>query len=761
MNPFLKQLKNHPAFVWVTKRIQNKWIRWTSIGVASCLLFGILFYLSIYFGAFGKLPTTEELSSISQEESTQLLDRNEELIGKYFIYDRQPIDYDDFPQHLINALVATEDARFYEHDGVDNMSLLRVFIKNLILQDKSAGGGSTITLQLAKNLFGRKNYWLLSTPINKIKESITAKRIENIYSKEEILTLYLNTVPFSDNTYGIESASQKFFNTSAKDLTVSEAALLVGTLKANTYYNPRLHLDRSIGRRNVVLEQMANYGYLEKDSVSVYKAQEIILDYKPYSHDQGIAPYFREAIKKQLVSILDTLKNPEGGSYNLYKDGLVVHTTLDYKMQQYAETSMKEHLTKLQKAFEASYGNSAPWLKSKDLLKNMLKQLPQYKNLKSQGLSEEEVQDSLKVKRSVELFNWEGDTIQSITVADSLQHYLKFLNAGMLSIDPSSGAIRTYIGGIDYRFFKYDHVSQSERQVGSTFKPIVYAAAIENGMKPCTHFSPSEVTYTNYEDWTPSNSGEDEEDPHINYSLEKALSKSVNTISVKVLDKTGLPSVIEQAKKMGITKDLPNEPSLALGTAELSVADLASAYSSFVNNGVAVKPFGITKIEDKEGNTIAEFEPKIASVKAFSDYTREVLMEFMKTTVNEGTATRLRSTYGLQNAIAGKTGTTQDNKDGWFVALTPNLVTVTWVGNDNHQIGFRTTGQGQGANSALPVFAKFYQKLNRDRAFRDITSANFGRTSETVLEDLDCEAETRDGFFKRLFKKREKEKEFN
>ncbi|MEW4923249.1 transglycosylase domain-containing protein [Algibacter sp. 2305UL17-15] len=746
--------------LWISKVFKKKWVKWTLIFGVSVLVFLVGLYVSIYLGLFGKVPSTEELSTIKQEQATQVLDKDGKLIGKYYIYDRQPLIFEHFPQHLIDALVATEDARFYEHDGIDNVSLLRVFVKNLILQDKSAGGGSTITLQLAKNLFGRKDYLLFSMLINKFREAIIAKRIEEIYSKNEILMLYFNTVPFSDNTYGIESASLKFFNKPAEELTKPEAATLVGTLKANNYFNPRLHLKRSQDRRNVVLNQMVNYGYLPQDSLEFFKNQDLVLDYRSFNHDVGLAPYFREAVKKQLASILDSIKTSEGNPYNLYKDGLIVHTTLDYKMQELAEAAAKEHLTKLQTDFETSYGTHAPWLENNRILQAAIKKLPVYKKYKNQGLTDTQIEDSLSVKKEIELFSWEGDTIKNISTKDSLRHYLKFLNTGMLAIEPTTGAVRTYVGGIDYRYFKYDHISQSERQVGSTFKPFVYTAAIENGMKPCAYFSLAEVTYTNYDNWTPSNSSSKEEDPYINYTLEKALSNSINTIAVKVLNEVGIPKVLEQVEKLGITKELPNEPSLALGVAEINLKDLTGAYASYLNDGKPVNPYYITKIEDKHGTIIANFEPENTQKEAFSDYTRQVLLEIMKSTVNTGTASRLRNTYKLNNAIAGKTGTTQDNKDGWFVGLTPKLVTVTWVGNDNHSIGFKTTGMGQGANSALPIFAKFYQKLNAEKDFDVITKAKFETTSHQVKEDLNCEPEKRDKFFKRLFSRKKKKKKF-
>ncbi|WP_299383316.1 transglycosylase domain-containing protein [uncultured Lacinutrix sp.] len=741
---------------------KNKWIKKCLLAGVGVVILTFIFFVSIYFGAFGKLPNSKELSNLKQAEATQILDKDKTLIGKYYIYDRQPLTYEQFPEHLLNALIATEDVRFYEHDGVDNISLLRVLFKTILFQDKSSGGGSTITLQLAKNLFGRDNHFAFSTIINKVKESIVAKRIEKIYSKKEILTMYLNTVPFPDNTYGIESASRKFFSVPTSSLTLSQAATLVGTLKANSFYNPRRNIENSKKRRDVVLQQMLKYNYITENQLTTSKTEVIDLDYQSFNHDLGLAPYFRAQLKKELAIVLEDYKKPNGEAYNLYKDGLVVHTTLDYQMQKYAEEAMQLHLTKLQEAYEASYGKNAPWQTNKKLIEKTIKTLPAYKKYKALGLEDTQIMDSLAIKHEVEVFNWKETKTENISTIDSLKHYLKFLNTGMIALEPKTGAVRTYIGGIDYRFFKYDHVSQSERQVGSTFKPFVYTAAIDNGMKPCTYFSPDAVTYTDYKNWTPTNSGSKEEDPHINYNLEKALSQSMNTIAVKVLNEVGIDKVLKQAKKLGITKKLPKEPSLALGVAEINIQELAGAYASYVNSSKPVKPYFITKIEDKNGNEIVSFKPEVKEAKAYSDYTRQVMLQIMKSTVNSGTAARLRSTYNLKNNIAGKTGTTQDNKDGWFVGITPNLVTVNWVGNDNYNIGFKTTGLGQGANSALPIFAKFYQKLNADSNYSSITKSSFETPSSEVLEALNCEEDKRDGFLKRLFNNKKKnERKFN
>lgn len=735
---------------------RSPFLKWT-LGIILFIIVSVLFlFLSIYLGFFGKIPGSAELKQLKQSEATQVLSADGELIGKYYIFDRQPIKYEEIPQHLIDGLIATEDVRFYEHNGIDNRSLLRVFFKTLLLQDKSAGGGSTITLQLAKNLYGRKNYGSLGIVINKLQESIIAKRLEDIYSKEEIITLYFNTVPFSDNTFGIESAAMKFFGKHTRDLSLEEAAVLVGMLKASHYFNPRIFPERSRLRRDVVLVQMEKYGYLSEEEMEDAKMKDLHLNYKYYSHDQGLAPYFREQLRKDLTQILDTLNNPNGEKFNIYKDGLIVHTTLDYHMQELAEEAMLTHMARLQDAHERSFGSNAPWIKNKQLVLDKVKRTDHYKRLNSEGRTDDEILEILdKETREMELFNFRQDETAVASTLDSITHYLKFLNAGFLAVEPSTGAVKSWVGGIDFEHFQYDHVSQSKRQVGSTFKPIVYTAALENGMEPCTYFSLNEVTYQ--DGWTPGNSGTNEDDPYINYSLKAALSRSVNTIAVKVLMQTGIANVINQARKMGITTELPQVPSIALGTAELSLKEVAKAYTSYVNAGRPSTPYYISKIEDGEGNILAEFKPNINETPAFSETNRQVMVEMMKATVNEGTAVRLRSVYGLQNDVAGKTGTTQSNKDGWFVGIMPELVTVTWVGADDHRIGFRNTSIGQGANSALPIFALFLQSLNDDSRYNAITQKRFSAPSAAVAEMMDCEPEKRDGFLKRLFTNPDKE----
>ena len=727
----------------------NPKIKWALIVLASLFTIFILFFASIYFGAWGELPSSAELKELKQNRATEVLASNGELIGKFYVFDRQPITYKELPTHLINALVATEDARFFEHDGIDNRSLLRVFFKSILLQDESAGGGSTISLQLAKNIYGRKDYGPLGIVVNKFQEAIIAKRLEDVYSKEDIIRLYFNTVPFSDNTFGIESAAMKFFGKHTSEINLEEAAVLVGTLKASHSYNPRIFPERSRLRRDVVLEQMGKYGYLSEAEVQEAKQRELVLNYKNYSHDKGLAPYFRAQVRKDVSKILDTLKNKDGKKFNIYRDGLSVHTTLNYRMQTLAEEALKEHLQNLQKQHEDAWGKAAPWLTNQQIVKDALKKTSAWKRLEKEGKNDSQIMAELNKTKPIELFDYDEVETRNVSTKDSVAHYLKFLNAGMLAVTPQTGAVQAWVGGIDFEYFQYDHVSQSKRQVGSTFKPFVYTAALENGIEPCEYFSAREVTYAN--GWTPSNSGSDEDDPHMNYNLKEALSKSMNTIAVKVLMETGIENVVNQAKAMGINSELPQVPSIALGTASLSLTELTEAYTPFVNEGKTSRAFYITKIEDGEGNILAEFKPEISKDRSISETNRKIMIEMMKATVNEGTATRLRTTYGLRNDIAGKTGTTQNNKDGWFVGITPNLLAVTWVGSDDHRIGFRNTYVGQGANSALPVFAKLMQKMNSESGFNEITQARFSPVSSEIKEMMDCDPEKRYGFFKRLF----------
>ncbi|KGK31049.1 transglycosylase domain-containing protein [Cellulophaga sp. E6(2014)] len=740
----------------IFKKIKSPILRYLLLAVIGLLLLFILFILSIRIGLWGEIPSKKELGNLEYQKASEVYAADSTLIGKYYLFDRQPIAFEEFPENLLEALISIEDERFYSHSGVDYPSLMRVAFKSILMQDKSSGGGSTITQQLAKNLYPRDERKNTNIAVDKIKEMFIASRLEDIYNKEELLYHYLNTVSFGDNTFGVESASLKFFNKKARDLNTEEAAVLVGMLKATYGYNPRVFPENSLKRRNLVLQAMQKNDFLSEKQKDSLSALPLKLDYKEFNYNDGLAPYFREEVRKQLLAWSTTQKE-NGHEYNIYTSGLKIYTTLDYKMQQLAEEAMVAHLSNLQKDFEKSYGKNAPWLTNKKFLEKLLKRTNAYKKLKKEGLSEDKIIDSLSIKRKMTLADWEGEKTVEANTLDSLQHYLKFLNTGSLGIDPTTGAVKTWIGGVNFKYFKYDHISQSKRQVGSTFKPIVYTAALENGIAPCTYFSAQEVAYENLKGWSPSNSGSKDE-AYLNYSMEQALSNSVNTVAVKVLEEVGVLNVIRQANKMGILEKLPSEPSLALGTGEIKITELAGAYASFVNNSKPVTPFLIQTITNSKDSILETFKPKIADNEAFSTETRQTMIEMMKETINSGTASRLRDAYNLPNAIAGKTGTTQNNKDAWFVGITPKLVHITWVGLDNHELGFKSTSLGQGANAALPMFALLLQKLNKDKEFNAITKAQFETPSDDVLTNLNCDPIKKDGFLKRLFKNPDKKK---
>lgn len=738
-------------------KIKPPILRYTLVGFLGLLFIFIFFIGSIYVGVWGKIPNKKELSNFQYQVASEIFSSDSILIGKYYLNDRQPITFQDFPEHLLQALISIEDERFYEHSGVDYPSLLRVGLKTVLMGDKSAGGGSTISQQLAKNLYPRRDRNKTNIVVDKVKEMFIAKKLESIYSKDEILTHYLNTVSFGDNTFGIESAALKFFNTRTNNLSVQQAATLVGMLKATYSYNPRIFPEKSAERRNLVLYTMKNSGFISEAAYDSLKVSPLNLDYRDYDYSSGIAPYFREEVRKQVLQ-WTKVENDKGSDYNIYTSGLKIYTTLNYKMQQLAEESMVEHMSKLQQDFEQSYGKNAPWIINDGLIKKVARRSAAYQNLKKRGLSDKVILDSLgHTTRKMTLKTWGEDKEKDVSVLDSIQHYMKFLNTGSLSLNPQTGEVLTWIGGVNFKHFKYDHISQSKRQVGSTFKPIVYTAALEEGIAPCTYFSAQEVEYENLKGWSPSNSG-DKDEAYLNYSMEQGLSNSVNTVAVKVLEKTGIDNVLSQAKSMGINEKLPMEPSLALGTGEIKMIELAKAYTCYLNEGIAVEPFMIKAISTQKDSVLAQFESIKSKNPAFTKENGQIMLEMMKSTINTGTASRIRSIFKLSNDIAGKTGTTQNNKDAWFVALSPKMIHLTWVGLDNHEIGFRNTNLGQGANAALPMYALLLQKMNNKEEFDYITKARFPSPSSQVQEMLDCDPIKRDGFFKRLFKNPNKKK---
>lgn len=755
LKKYWNNFKNYFLRLSLTKRIA---LLAAVFAGALCSFFLILLFL-VWSGMLGPLPGKGELKNIEHQVATEVYSADSVLLGRYFIQERSTVQFDQISPNVISALVATEDARFYKHHGIDFRSMARVLVKSILLGNESSGGGSTITQQLAKNLYPRRDYAFFSMPVNKIREAIIAMRLESIYSKEEILTLYLNTIPFGDNTFGIEAAAQRFFSVDVNALSPEQAAVLVGMLKATYSYNPRVFPKRSRQRRNVVLSQMEKYGYLDEQVSDSLQSLPLTLAYKKITYHTGLAPYFREYIKGELVDWCAAHNNPDGDPYNLYTDGLKIYTTINSKLQEYAEAAMTKKMAGLQKEFNNHWGKREPWQGHTDILQNAVHRSMRYKSLQQQGLSEEAIMKEMKKPIAMTVFSWEGDKDVTMSPLDSVAYYLKFLNAGLLAMDPHTGNVLAWVGGINHHYFQYDHVKEStKRQVGSTFKPIVYAAALENGVAPCEYISAEKVIYTNMEGWSPENGGEENYD--LKYSMEGALAYSVNTVSVRVAERAGLANTIDLAKRMGIQSEIPEVPSIALGTPSVSVMEMVTAYSSFVNEGKSVKPFYIKAIADHEGNILESFEHDEDEEQALSKENAQLIVEMLKRVVNEGTGASLRARYGITGDIAGKTGTTQSNADGWFMALMPNLVVGTWVGADDPGIRFRTTSLGQGAHTALPIFATFYKQLSHDKDYGRLTKTKFPRLTEKAQRRLGCALYKSDlTLMEKLFGKKEETEE--
>ena len=713
--------------------------------------------LFVWSGALGSLPDKDELLSVQNPTATEIYSADSVLLGRYFIQERSNVTFNQIPEHLVDALVSTEDARFYNHNGIDIRSFIRVFFKSIVLQKESSGGGSTITQQLVKNLYPRKQYFIFSLPINKIREVIIASRIENAYSKQDILTLYLNTIPFGDNTFGIEAAAQRFFSLPAKSLTLDKSVVLIGMLKATYAYNPRIFPARATTRKNVVLAQMKKYGKLTEAQKDSFQSLPIKLVYTKITHHSGLAPYFREYIRKELQGWCSIHTKPNGKPYNLYTDGLKIYTTIDSRLQRYAEDATNHQMTSLQKKFNTHWSKSKPWKGHPEIVEEAIKKSDRYNQLKDQGLSGAAIDKVMNKPVVMSIFTWEGEKEVLMSPVDSIKHYLTFLNAGVLAVDPVQGSVLAWVGGINHHYFQYDHIKVStKRQVGSTFKPIVYAAALEHGAKPCDFISAEKTVYTNMKAWTPENSHENYD---LKFSMEGALALSVNTVSVKVLEKAGIANTLALAKKIGISSPLPAVPSLALGTADISMLEMVTAYTSFVNSGKPVKPFYITAITTHDDTILETFKPDGSHEQAMSSQNAQLMVHMLKRTINEGTGSSLRSQFGLQNDMAGKTGTTQSNADGWFIAMTPRIVIGAWVGSDDRRIRFRSTALGQGASTALPIVGEFFQEANADNRLTSFTEATFPPLSSSLADAVSCDLFKSDAnFLEKIFGKRQREK---
>ncbi|NCB07652.1 MAG: penicillin-binding protein, partial [Bacteroidia bacterium] len=649
------------------KSKKRKYLRFFFMALLSLLLIGGLFFAFVFLGILGPVPSSYHLKQINTPIGSEVYSSDGKILGRYYIENRSYIDFDEISPNVINALIATEDARFYEHRGIDEVALLRVLVKSILFQDRSSGGGSTLSQQIAKNLFPRGEHGVFSIPVNKLREAIIAYRLEKIYSKQEVLALYLNTVPFAENIFGIEVAAERFFSKKPANLDIDEAAVLVGMLKANNYFNPRTHPGRAKDRRDVVIDQMAKYEYITKEEAEDYKAKPLELKYRIISYNQGPAPYFMELLKPQLLEWCKNHTNENGEPFNLYTDGLKIKTTIDYNLQYYAEQSVKEYMQNLQTVFDNHWSSRDLFQENPEIVKSAASRMES-----TNGQSNIDWEEKVHTV----LFTWDGLKEKELTRLDSLKHYLKMLNAGFIAIEPQTGQLKAWVGGIDFRFFQFDHVT-SPRQTGSTFKPMVYLAALEKGIEPNRYFENRLKVYEEYQNWTPKNS---HNEYGGYYSMKGALSKSINTISVDVLLEAGISNVINISKKLGITADLPDYPSLALGVASISLKEIAEAYAGIANDGKPVKTNYLLEIADRDGNVLETFEYPAAEVSVISPENCRAIIHMLEAVVNEGTGRSIRSVYQVEGPFAGKTGTTQNNSDGWFIGITPSLVAGCWVG---------------------------------------------------------------------------------
>lgn len=673
-----------------------------------------LFLGSVYIGVFGPLPNNQDLIGITNEQASLVFSDNGTLIGKYFAENRTNIRWEDIPDHLVNALVATEDKRFFEHKGIDGRSYLRVFFKTILLGDKSSGGGSTITQQLVKNIYGRNNHSFLSMPVSKVREAIIASRMEDVLTKEDILLLYLNSVPFGEEVFGVEAASKRYFDKNTKYINIQESAVLVGILKANTYYNPRLHPDNATKRRNQVIDLMAREEFLtliEADSLKKLKLELKYTNYKLVSQ----AAYFVYQVKKRADAILEDLYNAKGEHYNIKKDGLRIYTTLDIKLQEIANKASLKQLKRMQVLLDnqlAYYGTRKKWEKTSDINSNWNK----------------------KDKR--EILTSDGVKTKNISKADSLWHYFKMLNAAVLAANPKTGSVKIWVGGNNFRYLPYDLIF-TKRQIASTVKPFIYAAALESGLEPCDYFDNSQKEYEDYEDWRPENYDKSHSED-IKVAMWYALSHSLNLPTVDVYFKTGHENIANTCRRLGLDAPYEETPSMALGALDASLYDMVKAYACFANNGFLVDDlFMIEKIVESDGQIIYKNEA-VDESQVLAVETSQQITAMLRLAIDEGTGVRIRNSYRIDADLAGKTGTAQNYSDAWFISYTPDIVIGSWVGARSPKMHFRN-GLGSGSSLALPISGDIILSIERQSTLRKKYLTNFDFSMETT-ELIDCEA---------------------
>jgi len=719
--------------------------------------FVFLVFLLASWGILGSLPDETSLENPEKNLATEIISSDGQTIGKFYKENRTPVPYEELPNHLIEALIATEDVRFYDHSGIDAKGTVRALVYL-----GSKGGASTITQQLAKLFFTEKaSRNKFQRGVQKIKEWVIAIRLERRYTKEEIITMYFNEYDFLNQAVGIESASNIYFDKAPSDLNTSESAMLVGMFKNSSLYNPLRNPEGVMNRRNVVLSQMEKYDYISESQKDSLQLLPLNVKYTAQGHDEGLATYFREYARAFMADWMRENPKSDGTNYNIYSDGLKIYTTIDKKMQTYAEEAMDMHLSGLQKEFDKQNekNKTAPFRditeeETSQILNTAMRRSDRWREMKKQGKDEKVIIESFKKKTPMRIFSWSGDKDTIMAPLDSIRYYKSILQASMMSMTPQTGEVKAWVGGINYKHFKYDMVKTGRRQIGSTFKPFVYATAIDQmHMSPCdtlpnTPYCIQVGKYGLLKEWCPKNSSG-------KYggmvTLKAALANSINTVTARLIDRVGPRPVIDLVEKMGVdTEQMPEAPSIALGTPDVSLFEMVGAYSTFANEGVYVKPTLIQRIEDKNGTILYQHVPETKDV--ISNETAYVTISLMEGVTSGGSGTRLRHTwaagnsiyknavtgypYAFENPIAGKTGTTQNNSDGWFMGIVPNLVTGVWVGGEDRATHFSSTAYGQGATMALPVWALYMKKCYADEEL-DVSDKAFKKPEELSIV-TDC-----------------------
>jgi len=708
----------------------------------------VIFFYGIAFQWFGPMPSFEELENPTTNLASEIYSADGVLLGTYYIENRSNIHFQELSPNMVSALLAIEDIRFTEHTGIDRKALIRVAWG--VVTGNKKGGGSTLTQQLAKNLFPRsQNLSTSKLVIRKFQEWVTATKLERNYSKEEIMAMYLNTVAFGSHAYGIKSASLTFFNKPPDSLLIEEAALMAGVVNAPTWYSPVRNPERALQRRNLVITKMAEYGFITAQVADSVKRIPIDMDnYGIMDHNAGQANYFREFLRAQMHTWCANHFKADGTPYNLYKDGLKIYTTIHSKMQQYAEESVREHLgLDLQPAFHKHWKGypNAPFVfppqdmrtEVEKIMQQAIRRSDRYRLLKAEGAGADEINQSFRTPVRMRVFSWNGPVDTVMTPLDSIRYYKHFLMSSLLSVESKTGFVRAYVGGNDYSFFKYDHATQARRQVGSTFKPFLYTLAMQEGeYSPCYKVPNIKYSVQLWDGtfWEPRNSSDERIGEEV--TLKWALANSNNWISAYLIKRFSPESVIQMARNMGVTAPIDPVPAIALGTPDISLYEMVGAMNTFSNKGVYVKPVFVTRIEDKNGNVIDRYVPE--KNEAMDEVTAFKMIQLMKGVVESGTGIRLRFKYKLNNPIAGKTGTTQNQSDGWFMGITPDLTTGVWVGAEDRSVHFRTISLGQGANMALPIWALYMKKIYNDPSLK-VSQGDFEKPLADVSIEFDCD----------------------